>query len=649
MERQRLIDDIRTLAANYRWSWHPPTQELFATAGGEDFEAKQRNPWSWLVTVGDAAAVAAVESAGLAKRCGELVADLDAYMSAPSSSEPAVAYFCMEFGMHESFPIYSGGLGILAGDHVKTASDLRLDFVALGMLYPDGYLAQGVDAEGRQVSASAGLVRSDHALTKLSYTVTVGTPEGPLHADVWELQVGRTRLFLLDPDVERNEVPALRNLCRRLYGGDRTTRIRQELLLGIGGMRLLIDLELSNRVLHLNEGHCAFALAEAVRSLAVDGELNDAAETVTARTVFTTHTPVPAGHDRFSPTLARQHLMAAFEDDEALVAWIQRKSAEAGATAGSVCMTVLALNLSARCNGVSAIHGRVSGDMWDGYPIGHVTNGVHLGTWVSPLILERRPGELGAVRRRLRSRLVTFVRRRLEAMPKASRTGTPDALRDDILTIGFARRFAPYKRATLLLADTEQLASLLLDPERPVQILYAGKAHPADRSGQELMRLIIEAARNPVFGGRIHFVPNYDIHVGRLMVQGCDVWLNTPRRPLEASGTSGQKAAMNGCLNLSVGDGWWPEGYDGHNGWIVGPDTGSVAPAYQDAEDVTSVFELLSDQVIPLFYDREGPDSPGWLAAVDRSIETITPKFSSARMLSDYIEGYYRPAAGLEV
>jgi alpha-glucan phosphorylase-like protein len=637
---------IRELAENYRWAWHAPTQRLFAAAAGSAFSQVRGNPYAWLRRVGLEEAGRRIDQAGLHDQLSEVYDDFRQYMDAPHSSAPPVAYFCFEYGLHETLPIYAGGLGILAGDHVKEASDQGIDFVALGFLYPDGYLAQGVDARGQQLSDSAQLERRDHPLTKLDYNVSVTMPGGIVFADVYELKVGRSRLFLLDTDTERNSDPNLRNLCRRLYGGDSTTRLRQELLLGVGGMRLLNHLGLSERVLHLNEGHCAFALAEAVRVRTLEsGDKDKVVDHIRGTSVFTTHTPVPAGHDRFDAQSAGEHLAATFNGDERFIEWVRDLGWEEGTQRGAICMTVLALNLSGACNGVSAIHGRVSRNMW-GREIGHVTNGVHVPSWVATEITERSSSDcLWSIRRELRSRLLTKVRSRLLGMSPAVRTGTPSTLSPDVLTVGFARRFAPYKRATLLLQQRERLARILNHSERPIQILYAGKAHPADRTGQELMRLIVEAARDESLGGRIHFIPDYDMEVGRLLVQGCDVWLNTPRRPLEASGTSGQKAAMNGGLNLSVPDGWWPEGYDGENGWVIAPEIGEADAATQDAADIESVLHHLEHVVAPAFYDQnEAGISETWLARMSRSIETITPHFSAERMLQDYVADYYRKA-----
>jgi starch phosphorylase len=646
MNDAELLTCIRSLAGNYRWAWHAPTRHLFHKADPAGLAAAEGNPWAWVRRVGEAGACDAFRRAQLESELVTEALALRHELEQPTRDGAKIAYFCFEYGIHESLPIYAGGLGVLASDHLKACSDARIDCIGVGFLYSEGYLSQGVDAHGRQTSDSSQLDKADHPMRRLPETVTVGMPGGAVHADVYELRVGRSRLLLLDTDVDRNTDPALRMLCRRLYGGDSTTRMRQEILLGIGGMRLLYRLGYADRVLHLNEGHCAFALTEAVRIESLRLKSLDAAEAVVrARSVFTTHTPVPAGHDRFDTVLAGEHLTAAFGDDSAVVEWVQRRGYEEGTSSGSICMTMLGLNLAGRSNGVSAIHGRVSREMWK-RDIGHVTNGVHIASWVSAAITERPEGtDLGQARLHLRRRLIQNVRERLLAMPVRGRTGSPDNLDDQALTIGFARRFAPYKRSTLLLGATEALTRILSDVDRPVQLLFAGKAHPADRGGQELIRQVIEGVRDPRFNGRIHFIPDYDMALGRMFVQGCDLWMNTPRRPMEASGTSGQKAAMNGCLNLSVPDGWWPEGYDGTNGWMIGPDVGEVDPVTQDTEDLSSVVEMLENEIIPMFYEGPLPGrGPRWVAMMNRSIQTITAGFSAVRMVEDYMEQYYQPA-----
>jgi glucan phosphorylase len=635
MKSDPLLNPIKALASNYRWAWTNSTQRLFQAVDAKGLARANGNPWTWLVRLGEERAEQAF--AEHQEALANEYAELSAYLDAPSAEEPPVAYFSMEYGIHESLPIYSGGLGILAGDHLKEASDLGLDMVALGFLYSEGYLSQSVDSQGRQLSKASHWKRDEHPLCPLAEPICIHLPEGPLYASVYELAVGRTRLYLLDPDTSLNTNSDYRGLCARLYGGDHLTRLRQELLLGVGGMRLLRRLGYEQRVLHLNEGHCAFALVEAVRQLG-------SVEAVKSRSVFTTHTPVPAGHDRFGAREVSEHLGAVWEGSPQSTELAQSLGRESGAESGSICMTVLALNLSARCNGVSAIHGRVSRKMWPEWDIGHVTNGVHAPTWVAPEIQElKTPADLSGARQQCRTRLINFLKAYFEALD----FGDPGALDPNALTLGFARRFAPYKRAALLLENKERLAALLTHPERPVQILYAGKAHPADAEGQALLTRIWEASKDPVFGGRIHFIPNYDMQLGRLLVQGCDVWLNTPRRPLEASGTSGQKAAMNGCLNLSVPDGWWPEGYNGQNGWVIGNDVGECADSEQDSADVESLFQLLEKQVVPLFYENGSRgNGPAWMARMQQSITTLSPRFSATRMLHDYITHYYRPAAG---
>ena len=644
---------LLALAGNLRWAWHRPTLAFFEALDPEGFAAVRRNPWAWLRRVGLASAAAAVHAQRQDDALQSLHRDLQSYLAGAGSADaPAVAYFCMEYGLTDALPIYSGGLGILAGDHVKEASDLGLDFVAVGLWYSHGYFAQGVDADGRQLSLPHQNVLADYPFETAPWQLTVGTPAGLLVAAVRMLRVGRVLLVLLDPDVPDNGESALRSLASHLYGGDWLTRLRQEILLGIGGLRALDRLGLSqDRVLHLNEGHCAFALAERLHQEQLAGRTPEAAlATVRARSVFTTHTPVPAGHDRFGLHPTWEHRYAAFDGHRDCASAVLELGKELGREGTPFCMTVLALSLTAHRNGVSAIHGRITRGMWQDESIGHVTNGVHVPTWVAPEIvaLGTHPTEAAvtAARNVLRARLVTRIHERQPELPP---------LRTDVLTIGFARRFAPYKRATLLLAESDRLARLVTHPTRPVQIIYAGKAHPADRLGQELMRLVVTASRDPRTEGRIRFVPDYDMALGAALVQGCDVWLNTPRRPLEASGTSGQKAGMNGCLNVSVPDGWWPEGAivaseaSDHigNGWVIGQDVAEDAvDSEQDAADVASLFQLLEDEIVPLFYAQDaGGVSLGWARMARRSIETLTPKFSATRMLGDYISDLYRPAS----
>jgi glycogen phosphorylase len=606
-----------------------------------------------------------------------------------------VAYFSAEFGLHESLPIYSGGLGVLAGDHIKSASDLGIPLIGIGLFYGQGYFRQYLDEKGWQCEE---YLRTD--VSQLPMELAIGqkgepvvveieTRGGSIHAKVWRVQVGRCTLLLLDSNVAGN-APEDLELTSRLYGGDRRTRIRQELLLGIGGFRALRAMGISPGVLHLNEGHSGFAVLEAIRDrMHEEGlDFDTAANEIPSEVIFTTHTPVPAGHDRFPGELIEEHLGPLRDQlgisHERLMG-LGREHPNDGQ--GLFCMTVLGLSLSRRANAVSSLHGEVSRAMWkglypgkpeDAVPIGHITNGVHVPSWLAPQmsrLYDRHlgvgwqgksswlrtwepienvdDGELWETHLALKSQLIEFVRRR--AREQAERRGEPEetlarlskVLSPDALTIGFARRFATYKRATLILADMERLASMVNDPKRPVQFLFAGKAHPHDEPGKTVLQQIAEMMRNSNFGDKFVFIENYDINVGRYLVQGVDVWLNNPRRPLEASGTSGQKVVLNGGLNLSVLDGWWAEAYDGLNGFAIGNGRTHSNLDVHDARDGEDLYRVLRDEVIPLYYQRDKDGLPrGWITRMKRTIRTLGWRFSADRMVMDYTRNCYIPAAG---
>ncbi|HVC47283.1 MAG TPA: alpha-glucan family phosphorylase [Terracidiphilus sp.] len=606
-----------------------------------------------------------------------------------------VAYFSAEFGLHESLPIYSGGLGVLAGDHIKSASDLDIPLVGIGLFYRQGYFLQRLDATGWQqeeyvqTNVSHCPMQPAIGLNGERVVVEIQTRGGRIRAKVWRVKVGRCDLLLLDTDVEGNE-PEDRELTSRLYGGDGRTRIRQELLLGVGGFRALKAMGISPGVLHLNEGHSGFAVLEAIRSrMEEEGlDFNSAANQVPREVIFTTHTPVPAGHDRFPADLIEEHLGPLRDSlgisHENLMGFGRVQSTDPQET---FCMTVLGLKLSRRANAVSSLHGEVSRAMWwdlypgksqDAVPIGHVTNGVHVPSWLAPQmgrLYDRHlgvgwqvhsgtartwegiesvdDGELWETHLALKSRLLEFVRRRVceqaerrgepaEALQKLGKVFSPDAL-----TIGFARRFATYKRANLILADIARLASMVNDPKRPVQFVFAGKAHPHDEPGKRVLQQIAEIMRNREFGDKFVFVEDYDINVGRVLVQGVDVWLNNPRRPLEASGTSGQKVVLNGGLNLSVLDGWWAEAYDGMNGFAIGAGRTHSEMDVHDSRDGEDLFRVLRDELVPLFYKRDRDGLPrGWIKRMKRTIRTLGWRFNADRMVMDYTRKCYIPAAG---
>jgi starch phosphorylase len=606
-----------------------------------------------------------------------------------------VAYFSAEFGLHESLPIYSGGLGVLAGDHIKSASDLGIPLIGIGLFYGQGYFRQYLDDNGWQREE---YLRTD--VNQLPMELAIGqnhepvvveiqTRGGAIRAKVWRVKVGRCTLLLLDSNVTGN-APEDLELTSRLYGGDGRTRIRQELLLGIGGFRALKAMGISPGVLHLNEGHSGFAVLEAIRDrMQEEGlDFDTAANEIPREVIFTTHTPVPAGHDRFPSDLIEEHLGPLREQlgisHERLMGFGREHP---GDHQEPFCMTVLGLLLSRRANAVSSLHGEVSRAMWkglypgksdDAVPIGHITNGVHVPSWLAPQmsrLYDRHlgvgwqgksswlrtwepienldDGELWETHLSLKSQLIEFVRRR--AREQAERRGEPEknlqrlgkVLSPDALTIGFARRFATYKRANLILADIERLADMVNDPNRPVQFLFAGKAHPHDEPGKTVLQQIAQMMRDSKFGDKFVFIENYDINVGRYLVQGVDVWLNNPRRPLEASGTSGQKVVLNGGLNLSVLDGWWAEAYDGLNGFAIGNGRTHSNMDVHDTRDGEDLYRVLHDELIPLYYQRDKDGLPrGWITRMKRTIRTLGWRFSADRMVMDYTRNCYVPAAG---
>jgi glycogen phosphorylase len=606
-----------------------------------------------------------------------------------------VAYFSAEFGLHESLPIYSGGLGVLAGDHIKSASDLDIPLVGIGLFYGQGYFLQRLDRSGWQqeeyVHTDVNQCPIQPAIGQNGEPVVVEiqTRSGSIRAKVWRAKIGRCDLLLLDSNVEGN-APEDRDLTSRLYGGDGRTRIRQELLLGVGGFRALRAMGISPGVLHLNEGHSGFAVLEAIRSRMQDEGIDfvAAASQIPREVIFTTHTPVPAGHDRFNADLIEEHLGPLRDQlglsHDNLMGFGRVSSND---YQEQFCMTVLGLKLSRRANAVSSLHGEVSRAMWwplypekpqDSVPIGHITNGVHVPSWLAPQmcrLYDRHlgvgwqeksgaartwegietvdDGELWETHLSLKSRMIEFVRRR--ACEQAERRGEPQEtlqtlsklLSPDALTIGFARRFATYKRANLILADIQRLALMVNDPKRPVQFVFAGKAHPHDEPGKKVLQQIAELMRNAEFSEKFVFVEDYDINVGRFLVQGVDVWLNNPRRPLEASGTSGQKVVLNGGLNLSVLDGWWAEAYDGLNGFAIGTGRTHSNMDVHDSRDGEDLYRVLKDELIPLFYQRDRDGLPrGWVKRMKRTIRTLGWRFNADRMVMDYTLKCYIPAAG---
>jgi starch phosphorylase len=692
------------LARNLWWSWDHDAVSLFRDLDPVRWRELNQNPVSLLAEFPLAKLESRAAELVLHSRINYAYRRLQEYLAADRTwgarhagvLRPCpVAYFSAEFGIHESLPVYSGGLGVLSGDHIKSASDLAIPLVGIGLFYGQGYFRQRLDHQGWQqeeyLETDINQLPLEIAIGKNGRPVVVQTDtrSGPIYARVWRVKVGRCDLFLLDSDVEGNSADD-RALTSRLYGGDRRTRIRQELLLGVGGFRALKEMGITPGVLHLNEGHSGFAVLEAVRSRMQEEGIGfeAAVPRVSREVVFTTHTPVPAGHDRFDADLVEEHLGPLRDglglSPETLMG-LGRETP--GNHNEAFCMTVLGLRLSRRANAVSALHGEVSRAMWTGLtpgkhedevPIGHITNGVHVPSWLAPQMFRLYDrhlgtnwhqqsseakiwegienvddGELWETHLSLKSQLIEFVRRRaveqaerrFESREVLQRLGK--VLGPDALTIGFARRFATYKRANLILADIESLASMVNDPKRPVQFVFAGKAHPHDEDGKRVLQQIAQLMRNSRFADKFVFVEDYDINVGRHFVQGVDVWLNNPRRPLEASGTSGQKVVLNGGLNLSVLDGWWAEAYDGMNGFSIGTGRTHSDMKVHDTRDGEDLLRTLREQVIPLFYQRDRDGLPrGWIQRMKRTIRTLGWRFNADRMVMDYTTKCYIPAAG---
>jgi starch phosphorylase len=703
MVQLSIHEKLDRLANNLWWSWDPEVTDVFRLIDPELWEKVNHNPVLLLNEYPPVRLEERAREAVLHTRIHWSYRRFIEYLEAKTTwgsthagilGQGPVAYFSAEFGLHESLPIYSGGLGVLAGDHLKSASDLGLPLVGIGLFYHEGYFTQALDAGGWQQESYPRLEAISLPLREASndngpVIISVDTRRGPIHARVLHLAVGRINLYLLDTDIAANHEDD-RRLTGRLYGGDQRTRIRQELLLGVGGMKALKALGILPNVIHMNEGHSAFAPLEVIRErMQEDGLPFDRALRETAsRCAFTTHTPVPAGHDRFDQGLIDEHL-GPLGDAIGLnidgIMGLGRVDPQNGGE--SFCMTVLALKLCRIANGVSSLHGVVSRDMWAGLwpwrsveeiPIGHITNGVHVPSWLAGQmrVLYNRvlpenwyqrtgkpdvwtsfesisPGELWEVHSTLKNRLINYARH--HAVEQATRRGESESIIADMeqlfdpqaLTIGFARRFAPYKRADLILKDLEFLGKLITDSERPLQFIFAGKAHPADERGKQILQHIFQLTRKPPFRGRVLILENYTIEMGRVLVQGVDVWLNNPRRPLEASGTSGQKVVLNGGLNCSILDGWWAEAYDGQNGFAIGTGRTHWNQDVQDARDSEDLYRVLTKEVIPLFYNRDRDDLPQeWIARMKRAIRTLGWRFNADRMVMDYATYSYVPAAG---
>ena len=693
------LEPLREMVFNLWWTWEPSARRLFRHLDPELWDRTNHNPVRMLQLSRQARLVEVSEDEEFRRELKEVHDAYSSYLARTdtygktgkgSALKNPVAYFSAEFGFHESIPNYSGGLGILAGDHCKSASDLDLNFVAIGLLYRHGYFKQQIDKDGIQEAVSLNQnfhhlpireVRRDNARVLISVRML----DREVFAKIWELRVGRINLYLLDTDVAEN-TPEDRLITAELYGGDLEMRMRQEIVLGIGGVKALSALGLAAEVFHMNEGHSAFLALERIRLKVVEPGLDfySALQLVASANVFTTHTPVPAGNDAFPREMMRRyfgdfakHLRIPFEE---LFTFGQTRMNPDDPFS----MTILALRLSRHANGVSKLHGQVSRglwkDVWAGVPqhevpITSITNGVHTKTWMAPEfsalytkylgdweehltdhdfwrgVIDIPDAQLWETHQKLKLRLVEFVRERVRV--RRTRIGeSPEALRQvnhildpEILTIGFARRFATYKRGALLFSDKERLSRLLHDTTRPVQFIFAGKSHPRDEGGKALIQQVYKFSREAGFENRIVFIEDYDTYIARRLIQGVDLWLNNPLRPLEASGTSGMKLPPNGGLNLSVLDGWWCESYNGKNGWAIGPEILDGTVEFQSQVDVNSVYQLLENQIVPLYYAKPDGRLPiAWLQLMRESIRSVTPMFNTHRMVKEYAERLYTPA-----
>jgi len=703
---QTTVAGLNRLARNLWWTWNQEAQDVFEELSPRAWRNLYHNAVAVLRELSKEELRARLLDEEFNGRVQAVLRQFDAYLGAadtwaaahaPRLAKRPVAYFSAEFGFHETLPIAAGGLGMLAGDHAKSASDLGLGFVGISLFYREGYFQQAINAEGWQTEYYSQLDPQNLPLEPVlgddgqPLVCGVEIAAEPVSFRAWVANVGRCPVYLLDANLPTNQ-PHFRDLTRHVYGGDDSTRIMQEILLGAGGVRLLRRLGVEPSVYHMNEGHAAFLALELMRKLiAEEAGFDDALAAVKQQCLFTTHTPVPAGHDRFSRELmdyAARHFYGQLGVSADELMALGRVNPDD--TNEPFCMTVLALKAARAANGVSELHGQVSREMWhslfpegtiDEVPIGHVTNGIHLAGWMKGPVRRfwrRKLGqaesaaewaeelakpefwarmgdssfvsdeELWALRYRLRRELIEFARRHLQEQEHRSEPSEFIAfdhlLNPDALTIGFARRFATYKRAPLIFDDFERLAELVHDLRRPVQFVFAGKAHPRDDDGKRLIQKIIHLSRHSGLSGRLVFLENYDVHVARQMVSGCDVWLNNPRRPLEASGTSGMKATCHGCLNLSILDGWWREGYDGSNGFAIGDDAHPGDVVEQDKLDSENLYTTLSGEVIPCFYERdEGGIPRAWIAKIRRAMITLAAQFDTTRMVRDYTQRYYQP------
>ena len=694
-----LINGLNRLARNLWWTWNQEAQEIFQKLSPRAWQNLYHNAVAVLHEVSDYELRTRLQEPAFAKEVRNVLKQFDTYLEEPNAwaaqnaqklTGKPVAYFSAEFGLSETLPIAAGGLGILAGDHAKSASDLGLPFVGISLFYRQGYFMQTVNEENWQTEYYSRLnprnlpmeAVLDAKGEQLTCTVQIATSQ--VKFKIWKVNVGRIPIYLMDTDVPENE-EHYRDLTLRVYGGDSTTRIMQEMLLGVGGVRLMRALDIQPSVFHMNEGHAAFLTLELMREKMATGKsLEEATNSTTKECIFTTHTPVEAGHDRFTSDLV-QYAAHEFEKNLKIShqAFMDMGRVRKGDESEPFCMTVLALKHSRTANGVSELHGEISRHMWkdlyedkkaEEVPIGHITNGIHVAGWMKgPLrrFFRRRLGdnwdadlnthafwnrmedpefvsdeEIWALRSLLRRELIEFSRRRLllqsQSLKRENFITYDNLLNPDVLTIGFARRFATYKRAPLVFQQFEQIVKLVKDKQQAIQFIFAGKAHPRDDEGKKFIQHIIHLSKHTELHGHLVFIENYDIHVARQMVSGCDIWLNNPRRPLEASGTSGQKTSAHGCLNMSIMDGWWREAFDGTNGFAIGPDSQPDSIEEQDRVDSENLYNVLTKEVIPSFYNRDSAGVPRqWIQKIRRSMSTITPEYNTWRMVQDYANKYY--------
>lgn len=698
------LEPLLEITKNFWWCWNQKAVNLLRTIDIDNYDEKDHNPIRILGESSQECFYNMLHDDAAMMNLAEVYDEFKTYMNqetwyaslddSQKTENEKIAYFSFEYGLHESLPNYSGGLGILSGDHLKSASDLGLPFIAVGLLYRKGYFRQYLNADGWQQEYDIENDFFNLALEKVldsngeTMKVDVDLPGRKVYAQIWKANVGRIQLYYLDANIEENSVED-RDITAQLYGGNLETRIQQEILLGIGGIKALKKLGIKPTIYHMNEGHSAFLSLERIRQLMIDYKLDrkTAREVVFSSNVFTTHTPVPAGNDVFPIEMMQKYFVDYIKQiDMSMEEFLKLGKIDPNNQKEDFCMTVLALNLSAENNGVSELHGHVSREMWKDIwkgvpakelPIDSITNGIHTLSWISfdmQNLLDRYLGprwrtkpleygiwervqkipdaELWRTHERRKERLIDFCRERLKAQiinrgfTKNEINHAEQILTPEALTIGFARRFATYKRGTLLFRDIERLKKIISNPHRPVQIIFAGKAHPHDNGGKELIKNIAEICRREEFRDHIVFLEDYDINVARYMVQGVDVWLNNPRRPLEASGTSGMKVPPNGGLNFSILDGWWDEAYDGQNGWAIGNREEYTDLEYQDEVESNALYNVLENEIIPLYYERGRDDIPRqWVTAMKWSMQTVCPQFSTNRMVADYFNKFYTNAS----